>query len=134
VQLPRQPTPSWFIHKIQLSLSTPIAILDDDVSVHRAWQLKLADISKDLALNFFTEPRVFLDWAEQQTDFVLLTDYKLNNILNGLDIIERLSLKKKAILSTGQYDQHEVINRCQQLGCYLLPKNLMYYVSVSIYG
>ena len=135
LQLPRQLTPSWFIDQIPLSLSTPIAILDDDVSVHRAWQLKLEAVSKDLALNFFTESHAFLEWAEQQPDFFLLTDYSLGNKkLTGLDIIERLQLKKKAILSTGQYDQAEIINRCQQLGCYLLPKNLMYYISVSTYG
>ena len=56
------------------------------------------------------------------------------NLPLGLDIIEKLALEKKAILSTGQYDQVEIINRCLQLGCYLLPKNLMYYVSVSVYG
>ena len=135
LQLPRQPTPSWFIHEIQLSLSTPIAILDDDVSVHRAWQLKMGAVSKDLVLSFFTEPQDFLGWAKQKTDFFLLTDYNLgNSMLNGLDIIEKLALEKKAILSTGQYDQVEIINRCLQLGCYLLPKNLMYYVSVSVYG
>ena len=134
LQLPRQTTPSWFIHQIQLSLASPIAILDDEVAVHRAWQLKLAAVSKDFVLNFFTEPQAFLDWAKQQPDFFLLTDYRLGNeMLNGLDIIERLQLKKKAILSTGHYDQAEIINRCQQLGCYLLPKNLMYYISVSTY-
>lgn len=135
VRLPRQATPSWFINKITLSPSTPIAILDDEVAVHRAWQLKLAAVSKNFALHFFTEPQAFLAWAEQQPDFFLLTDYKLGNkVINGLDIIEKLQLKKKAILSTGQYDQNEIISRCLQLGCYLLPKNLMYYISVSAYG
>lgn len=71
LQLPRQTTPSWFIHEIKLSLSTPIAFLDDDVSVHRAWQLKLAAVSKNLVLNFFTEPQAqsLIGPSNSQTSF-----------------------------------------------------------------
>ncbi len=131
--LPRQQTPSWFVKEIKLSLSIPIAILDDEVAVHKAWQLKLADIAPELMLNFFTDPRDFLNWAEQQKDFFLLTDHNLSNrMLSGLDVIEKLQLKKRAILSSSHYDQEEVIARCQRLGCYLLPKHLMYYIPISI--
>lgn len=130
--LPRAPAPRWFVSKIELPEHGQIGVLDDDQSVHDAWNQRLLAVSKNLHIEHFTNSEAFIAWYEKQpqppqvfSDYELLGDY-----LSGLEVLEQLKLGKNAILVTSHYESPDIIERCQKNGIRLLPKNLLAYVPI----
>ena len=69
----------------------------------------------------------------KKTPFFLILSYELQeNYLNGLDIVEKLALKERAIIITDDYDKEEIIDRCEELKCYLWPKSLLKHFHITL--
>lgn len=133
ITLPRASAPSWFVSKILISPRSTIAILDDDQSVHNAWDQRLQDVSKELKIHHFKTPQSFRDWfAKQKTVPVrIFSDYELlGESETGLDVLESLGLKG-ATLVTSHYENPEIISRCVKIGVGLLPKSLLAHIPIE---
>ncbi len=133
LHLPRANTPIWFVSKVVVDEAVPIGILDDDQSVHAAWDQRLLAVSKKLCVEHFRDASHFITWYQAQTGAVqVFSDYELlGDTLTGLDVLEKLKLGKNAILVTSHYEDKEIIDRCQSKGIRLLPKNLLAHIPIE---
>lgn len=133
IKLPKVNYPTWFCDKITIKSKSTVIILDDDHSIHNAWAQKLND-SPNVRLEHMHKPSdIFeLGFKPLMADIYLL-DYEFHNeTINGLDIIERLDLNKKAILVTNFYEDTLIRARCEKLGVKIIPKPAIQYIPVYI--
>jgi signal transduction histidine kinase len=133
ITLPRAKAPVWFVSKIKVSNNIEIGILDDDQSVHNAWDQRLLAVSNSLKIHHFRNSSGFMAWVQAQTQPVqVFSDYELlGEVLTGLEVLEKLSLGKNAILVTSHYEDPSIIERCQKQGIRLLPKNLLAHIPIA---
>ncbi|MDF2529618.1 MAG: hypothetical protein K0Q57_498 [Gammaproteobacteria bacterium] len=129
---PRITAPSWIAEEIKLNDDDLVIILDDDTSIHSAWNAHFEPILKKMpsiqikhfklgedALNFIYS----LSPAQTEKVF-LLTDYELlNQELNGLDVVDRSKIKR-SVLVTSHYANKFVLNHAALAGAKILPKLL----------
>lgn len=135
ITLPKSKTPDWFVSKIVLLNNCIIAILDDDQTVHDAWEHRLSSMNKKLEVHHFKFSKDLKKWYKTQIKPVqLFSDYELiGENETGLDILEQIGAGKNGVLLTSHYENSEIISRCQTQGIRLLPKNLLVHVPI-IFG
>jgi hypothetical protein len=118
--LPKAATPEWFCEKIVLEPDAQIGVLDDDVSIHGAWNQRLQSVPHVS----FAKGAEFKKWcAEANGKSVYLVDCEL--ILqpqSGLDIIEEMGIASRTVLVTSRFDDSMVRDRCRRLKIKILPK------------
>lgn len=135
ITLPLTSSPAWFISQLDFSDTNTIAVVDDDESIHGAWDEKLKALNKKINIVHFRTGADFTHWyktTENNTVFVL-SDYELlGETKTGLDILEELGIQT-AILITSHYENPDIIERCSARGIYLLPKNLVTHIPIIGY-
>ena len=133
-------TPSWVASNIKVIKDDIIVVIDDEPSVHIAWDTKLAPfISKmpTLEVKHFTKGSAALKFLGKLTEkekqkICLLTDYELlKQKLNGLDIVEQTGIKR-ATLVTSHYADFKIRERAKKSRIKILPKDLTFAVSITL--
>lgn len=135
IVLPQAKVPPWFVSNIEVSTHKCIAIVDDDQTVHDAWDQRLLSVSKALRIQHFMSTQDFMAWYPQQilSHIQVISDYELlDESLTGLDVLEKLNVGINAVLMTSHYENTEIIERCQKSGIRLLPKNMLSYVPIDV--
>lgn len=137
---PRIKTPHWIAEEIVLGKQDTIVILDDDTSIHGAWDAHFEPVLKKtptLQLRHFTIGNEALSFIEslsenQKENVFLLTDYELlKQELNGLHVIAKSGVKR-SILVTSHYAQQIVQNQAAKTGTKVLPKQLASEIPIKI--
>lgn len=132
LEFPRIETPEWVAEDIRLGAHDTVVILDDDSSIHRAWDAHFESIlrkSPDITVKHFEICHDALDFIDQfakeaKQEIYLLTDYELlRQELNGLDVIEKSDIKR-SILVTSHYADPIVLDLVEKIGTKILPKQL----------
>ena len=140
VRFPKIRTQRWIAKEIKITKDDTIVIVDDDHSIHSAWDARLSPILEAmpaLKVKHFvigSEAISFINSLpeKEKQKVCLLTDYELlNQDLNGLDIIEQTQIKR-ATLVTSHYAKAEIQNLATKLNTKILPKELAYAVSIKI--
>ena len=140
LSFPRIKAPSWIAESIQLAPDDIIVILDDDSSIHSAWDAHFEPIlaqTPSLKIRHFSDGRETLNFItmlppEQKQKVFLLSDYELlKQDLNGLDVIEQVQLPR-SILVTSHYANKEVRARAAQSHTRILPKLLASEIPINI--
>ncbi len=132
--LPVANPPSEFVFEIVLDPKRAIAILDDDESIHQAWDQRLEEFAATLNVYHFTAIEPLLRWQKEQKGSVqIFSDYDLyGEKQNGLDVLEQLAAHEWGCLVTSHYDEPEIVLRAEALGVSILPKNLLTHVPVRM--
>ena len=124
------PTPLWITDEIKVRDDDCVVVLDDDQSIHGAWDELFSSIIKDypnIKLMHFTsgsECIQYVNACENTEKILLLADYELiAQNLNGLDVIEQTNASR-TILVTSHYDSVNIIKRSIMLKTKVLPKVL----------
>lgn len=124
---PRVKPPEWFAEKIQLKKSDTIVILDDDESIHSAWEVRFKDYATKIYIEHFSEAIDainFINAAASKDKIFLLADFELlKQDLTGLHVIERTGIKR-SILVTSHYANQIVRELAAKSGTKILPKQL----------
>jgi PAS domain S-box-containing protein len=137
---PKIETPYWIAEEIILGKQDIVVILDDDTSIHRAWDSHFEPIFKEAAaleLHHFTMGTEALQFIEnlpenQKRNVFLLTDYELlKQELNGLQVIAKSGVKR-SILVTSHYAQQIIQNQAAKTGTKILPKQLASEIPIKI--
>jgi hypothetical protein len=112
----------------------PIGILDDEPSVHGAWDQRLLAVSKKLQIYHFRRSGEFIAWYQSQSMPVqVFSDYELlGGSMMGLDVLEQLQVGQNGLLVTSHYENPVIMERCQKQGIRLLPKNLLAHVPIIL--
>ncbi|MBI4668196.1 MAG: sensor histidine kinase [Elusimicrobia bacterium] len=137
---PSAEPPQWFMRRLWLDPRSPVVILDDDLTIHQAWQGRLdSSDAKDnnLEIHHFSTPAELRGWVKENPKAsrkaVYLMDYELLGFKEtGLTLIEELGLGQQAILVTSRFEEKEILDNCRRLGVRLIPKNLVGFVVIKI--
>jgi signal transduction histidine kinase len=128
IRFPRSDRPEWFGAEIEIPAGARVAIVDDDESIHRLWDQRLA--GKNLKLQHFTSTQAF---GDAQADIYLM-DYDLGDSegshVTGLDLIERRKIGLKSFLVTSHFDNAEIRRRAVEAGAQIIPKSLAAWVPI----
>ncbi len=132
--------PVWIADKISLDPNSLIVVLDDDTSIHGAWDQKFTNTLNaypNITITHFHEADSCINFIKSlnKKDFkrvMLLTDYELiKQTINGLDVVEITAISR-AILVTSHYENQDIIKRSILLNTKVLPKILTSAVSFDI--
>jgi len=129
---PRIAASSWIAQDIHLIPDNIIVILDDDESIHTAWDLRFASLLMSypsLEIHHFTQGQAALDFlaklSQEQKDLVVfLSDYELlQQRRNGLEVVKESGIKR-ARLVTSYYSNLKIREEIDRLGIKILPKQM----------
>jgi PAS domain S-box-containing protein len=136
---PRIDAAIWVAQEIPLTSNSIIAILDDDDSIHGAWDTRFAPYVKrhpKLAVHHFKQGRETLDFfntlnEKDKERVVFLSDYELlRQVKTGLEIIKESGIKN-ATLVTSYYANPEIRNQTIDLKVKILPKQMASIVPIA---
>lgn len=132
VFLSRSEAPSWFVEKLVVDEGVRIAVIDDDTSIHDVWDWRFSDRKQQSKVQHFSSPYEFQDWSSSNEADVYLVDFEfVGSQMNGLELIERNNLGKKAILVTSLVDDGWIADQCAEKGIGLIPKGLVPILPIS---
>ena len=134
---PPAPAPMWFREKISVHPGERLVILDDNASIHGVWQRRFAAFERwNVTLHNFSKAKDLETWIATQRDFnhvLYLIDYELlRNSANGLDVMERLNLRKQSILVTSRFDDPGIRARAESMGVSMIPKSMAGLVPIDL--
>jgi len=128
--------PQWIINEIEINQDDCIIILDDDNSIHAAWERHLSHVitKSDLVqIKHFTQSDECINYIYAQktlNSLLLLTDYELiNQNVSGLDVIEKTGVMR-AVLVTSHFESQDILERAILLKTKVLPKVLASNVNI----
>ncbi len=125
---PKAKTPDWFVEKLNITDSTQIVALDDDISIHQVWKDRFENRSLEFPILSFTTADSLKKWyyeaaRDQRTPYLFLFDFELlGQCTNGLSLIKELEIEKQSILVTSRYEEESIRRVCHELGVKLIPK------------
>ncbi|EKD99458.1 MAG: Sensor protein [uncultured bacterium] len=127
---PKIEAPNWMVDQLKLTYGTTIIILDDDTSIHRAWEIRLKSYQPKIKLKHFKLGKEAIAFINNEnktnTKMFLLADFELiNQELNGLEVIDLTSMQPFSILVTSHYADLNVRNLVIKAGIKILPKQLV---------
>ncbi|MCL5260476.1 MAG: methyltransferase domain-containing protein [Gammaproteobacteria bacterium] len=132
---PTTKTAAWMAHEIILNKGDTVVILDDDNSIHGAWQTRFKPYAKDIRLEHFTsgnETINFINNFPEPNKIFLLADFELlNQELTGLDVIEQTNIRR-AVLVTSHFSNQNVRGLAAKTATRLLPKLLASEIPIII--
>ena len=137
---PKIASPHWIADEIKVVAGDTIVILDDDQSIHGAWDARLLPVverNPDLQLKHFSDGTEAVDFIRQLSEaekaqICLLSDYELlDQKLNGIHVIKQSGIKR-SVLVTSHYADSEVRKEAANINVKILPKELVFAVSVRI--
>lgn len=137
---PRMEAPNWIAQEIHLIPENIIVILDDDQSIHTAWDLRFGPLTEThptLKLHHFTHGQKALNFLAtlhptEKDQVIFLTDYELlHQDRNGLQIIE-VSGISNAILVTSYYSNLQIRAVAEDLSVKVLPKQMASIIPIDM--
>lgn len=129
LKFPRISVPVWLAEKITLNSGDVIIVLDDDQSVHSAWDNRLRCYKDHLQIKHFTLGQDVIDFVDHfvscVTDIdklVLLTDFELlKQDIDGLQVIDSTNIRR-SLLVTSHYTSQAVQMSVSQRNIQIIPK------------
>ena len=131
INLVRSNNPGWFCDSMNIKHDSVIVVLDDDPSIHDAWNERFAAVSHVKLIHLYNASELIRYKTDQLMPILYLVDYELlADIKNGLDVIEELQLNDKAILVTSCFEEIAIRTRCQSMGVKIIPKSYVPYIKI----
>ncbi|MCC2624466.1 MAG: hypothetical protein K0R14_339 [Burkholderiales bacterium] len=136
---PKISAPNWIADKIDLNSDDMIVILDDDPSIHDAWESRFNISAPHIWRKHFDQGLDAVNFLNNLTEIekkkvFLLTDYELlKQGLHGLNVIEKTRVER-SILVTSHYNNRSVRELAAMTKTRILPKLLAAKVKISVDG
>lgn len=140
LSFPRIVAPNWVAQEIRLASDNIVVILDDEESIHGAWDIRFRIYTHshpDLRTYHFTNGQQVLDFLntlsqENKDRVILLSDFELiNQNKNGLQVIEESGIKN-TVLVTSHHANAKLKDKVMQLGIKILPKQMASIVPILV--
>jgi len=134
---PKIDTPNWLADNIELNGDDLVVILDDEPSIHGAWNSRFRLHTKRVAIKHFESGREVINFinylpVEKQKKIFLLADYELQNQdLSGLEVIEQAK-NVRSMLVTSHFASKKLRADVCATGAKILPKMLAPEVVITV--
>ena len=138
--LPREPCPIWLASQITLDSDSLVIIVDDDNTIHQAWEQKIKQSvpdAKNITIKHYHSCQNCLDFISTLTKHdknkaILLADYEfIQENTNGLDLIDRGQIKH-SFLVTSYYSDETILKQAVLLNAKVIPKLLTADIELSV--
>jgi PAS domain S-box-containing protein len=126
--------PNWIAGEILLSQGDTVVILDDDTSIHSAWEMRFKNYANAVNLKHFTAGKEAIDFINKSDKhkILLLTDFELlKQELNGLHVIEQTGITR-SILVTSHFNNQVVRDLAKKSKTKILPKQLASVIPIKL--
>lgn len=131
ISLTRAEIPSWFCETLNIKSESLLVVLDDDPSIHDAWNERFSKTPRIEIAHFYNTSELSQHQIDSTKTTLYLIDYELlGDKKNGLDIIEELKLSIKAILVTSCFEDLALRTRCENMGVKIIPKSNVPYIQI----
>lgn len=125
--------PKWLPKEIQLFTCQDIVILDNDQFIYKLLHHKL--IGSKCNIHSFTQSLELYTWIKNNHKrlyrTIFLIDYETNNkFFNGLELLTQLQVAGRGYLITSHLSE-DVHNKITASGLWLIPKELLQYISIA---
>ena len=131
ISLIRAEIPSWFCETLKIQPQSLVIVLDDDPSIHDAWNVRFSQMPAIQITHFYSYSDLSKYTIDHSKNILYLIDYELlDDQKNGLDIIEELKLTDKAILVTSCFEDLALRLRCESIGVKIIPKSNVPYIQI----
>lgn len=131
IKLPKSDFPAWFCKNININYSAKVIVLDDDPSIHDAWNERFSHIPHINIVHFYMASDLTKGGVRYPSADLYLVDYELlNDNVNGLDLIEKLRLDNRAFLVTNCFEEKGLRARCEKLSVKIIPKPFVPYIPI----
>jgi hypothetical protein len=132
ISLVRSGIPNWFCETLNIQFESMIVVLDDDPSIHDAWNEKFSKMPNTKIVHFYHTSELTLHQLDSAKTALYLIDYELlGDEKNGLDMIDEFKLNKKAILVTSCFEELTLRIRCENMGVKIIPKSNVPYIQIT---
>jgi signal transduction histidine kinase len=136
VILPKCAAPNWFAEGLAIPENAVVVTVDDDKSIHYAWQNRLKESAKNGSISLVSHDSLadFEQWLKKSrpAKMLCLIDYEfVGDKQTGLDLIERLNLRETSVVVSSRYDDAAIQKRVECIGAKMLPKNLLSQVPIA---
>lgn len=137
---PRVAAQNWIADSIQLYDDDTVVVLDDDSSIHKAWDFRFEPLHKahpDLTVIHYHKGQDTIDYfsqlsPEKKQKVFLLSDYELlQQGMNGLQVIAKVGASRSALV-TSYYAHRAIQQEAGKIGTRILPKQLAAEVPLRI--
>ncbi|QDK43862.1 hypothetical protein DOM22_01135 [Bdellovibrio sp. ZAP7] len=124
VYLPREKSPPWLPQNIEVDADQPVAFIDDDSNVLKAWKNKVLEAGLRRA-SFFSSISELQRSSEFQqiieTGLVVI-DHNLGDAKKGLEFLGEIAIGKRSYLCTSDFDEKRIQDKVRSLGINMIPK------------
>ncbi|MFN8769350.1 MAG: amino acid adenylation domain-containing protein [Neisseriaceae bacterium] len=137
IAFPKIQTPDWVSNQIELKDDDIVVILDDDPSIHGAWDTRFEKISPNIERKHFEKGVDAIEYIDRLTitekkRLLILADYELlKQEIDGLDVITRTKVDR-SILVTSHYNNSNIRDKAHKSNTKILPKPLAAAVPIVI--
>lgn len=131
--------PGWIAERIELYNDAFLIILDDDESIHGAWDARFRTFAPNLQRRHFRDGNEAISFisgldSTEKNKIFLLTDYELlHQELCGLKVINKTGIKN-SILVTSHHNNPEVRDLAKLSNTKILPKLLASEIPINIFN
>lgn len=129
IQLPIQGRHSWYTPRIKLEKNSTVIVVDDQISVHRLWKMRLDEAGFAGKVFFFLgarELRDGIDGMELNGVNFLMDHDLLDSGTTGLDLLKEVPAGAHRYLVTNRFDDSSVRGACEREGLALIPKTSLH--------
>lgn len=136
---PKITAPCWIADKIELKHDDLIVILDDDPSIHDAWEARFEVSAPNIWRRHFEHGNEVINYLNNLTEcekkkVFLLTDYELlMQGLHGLNVIEKTRVER-SVLVTSHYNNRSLKELAAMTNTKILPKLLAAKIKIYVDG
>ena len=134
---PKIAAPDWIAEEMELHPEDTIIILDDDPSIHKAWDTRLDIEVPEIPKEHFTYGKEAIEFInalspEDKRNIFLLTDYELlKQDMNGLDVVVQTDVAR-SILVTSHHANESVRTLARETDTKILPKQLASEIPINM--
>ena len=137
---PQVQSPYWILDSICVQPQDIIVILDDDTSIHSAWDFRFTEIlnqAPNITIKHFEQATEALNFIHSLTmlekeHVFLLSDYELlQQRTNGLAVIEESKVKRAALVTSHHADV-KIRAEAAKMRIQVLPKQLASVVPIVV--
>ncbi|CAL7959718.1 hypothetical protein GAMM_110055 [Gammaproteobacteria bacterium] len=134
ISFPEIELPSWIARELHFNQQDTVYILDDDSSIHGAWDAVFQKYKDIISIKHFilgSEAVASINSFSDKSKVFLLADFELlNQNLNGVDVIKQTNVR--SILVTSHYADKDVLKLVKDNNIKVLPKQLASEVTIII--
>ena len=137
ITFPRVNSPDWIASKIELNSDDLLIILDDDQSIHAAWDRRFSSFASNIRRHHFEQGAEAINFLNKLSDMekkkvFLLTDYELlKQELHGLNVVEKAKIER-SVLVTNHYNNTSIRELAAMTKTKILPKLLASEITIIV--